>query len=139
MRRDDMVGTEFDWVAADQADRIGIFTTAGYGSIPGGILEQRDHHARIIESIEDLAEIPGWADLLTYTGSVPVFVYDWTLHAGPYRRSQSSRGAGSLKLHDLPVQLHPFIVRLDLSFDTAETFDVPEIKNKGEQDVPPNA
>lgn len=82
MRRDDMVGTEFDWVAADQADRIGIFSTAGYGPIPGGILEQRDHHATIIEGIEDLAEIPGWADLLTYTRPVPVFVYVWTLHAG---------------------------------------------------------
>jgi len=123
MRRDDMVGTEFDWVAADQSGSVAMFSTAGFGPIPDGVLEQRDHHSSIIENVENLAEILSSADLLTNTGPVPVFVYDWTVNSGPYRRTQSPRSAYPVRVDDLPKQLRPFVVLLDLSFGAAETID----------------
>ena len=132
-----MIGMEFDWVAADRNGSVALFSTAGYGPIPDGVLDQRDHHSTMIARIEDLAEIPGSTDLLTYNGPVPVYVYDWTVHSGPYCRAQTPRGGNPVTVGDLPEQLLPFVILLDLSFDATETVEACAFGTQGEQDEDP--
>ena len=133
MRKDDMVGTEFDWVAADLMDRLGLFSTSGYGPIPNSVLDHRDDHVAMAETIADLSMIPDWANLLTYTGNLPVFVYDWTLHSGPYQRVQSPRGGKPLTVGNMPEQFRGFIIRLGILFDSASWVEGRLIEAQGEQ------
>jgi hypothetical protein len=136
MRRDDMVGTEFDWVAADSMGRIGLFSTSGYGPIPNAVLDQRDQHIAMVETIEDLSMIPDWADLLTYAGNIPVFVYNWTQHSGPYQLAQSPLGGNPLTIGDLPEQFRGLVFHLPISFDSTSTVDGNSIETQeGEQAV----
>ena len=117
MRVDSMVGTEFDWMAVDGDGRLGLFSTAGLGPVPEAALEHQSEHAAIVNLVAKLGGLPAWADLLSFCGNVPVFVYDWEHWSGPYRRAQIPAKGGSLKLSDLPEDLRTFVVRLDLSFE----------------------
>lgn len=116
-----MVGMEFDWVAADRLGRLALMATSGRGPLPDGVIHRVDEHRAMAEAILALGGNPAWADLLTLTGPVPVYVYDWDASAGAYRRMQSPRVERPLEVGDLPGHLQPCIIRLSVSFDAAES------------------
>jgi len=127
-----MVGTEFDWVAVDRLGQLGIFSTAGYGSIPPGSSDCSEDHAALLEWFIDYAALPKWADLLTYEGDLPAFVYDWEPNTGPYRRAQSPRATRPTTLGDIPGRFRELVHRLDVSFDLSEAIEAATIENQGE-------
>ncbi len=134
MTREDIVGTEFDWVAADSADQIGIFATSGFGPIPEFLEGQLESYsAKFVKALDDVIRIPDWADFLTYKGEIPIFVYDWAPTSGPYRRVRIPRGADPLRIEDFPEEIQRRIIRLELSFDTVNEISAVEIDRFGEQ------
>ncbi|MFI1996688.1 hypothetical protein [Actinoplanes sp. NPDC020271] len=48
---DDILGTEYDWLAADGDGHVALFSTAGGGYAPEAFLEDTDAHAAAIEVI----------------------------------------------------------------------------------------
>jgi len=96
MRRDEVSGLEYDFLACDVVGFVGFFSTAGAGYPPRGLLEHADLHQRAVEAIMELAAITDgrcsarvakglrndW-DLMTRRG---VFAYDSHPNGGPYVR-----------------------------------------------------
>ena len=134
-----MVGTEFDWIGADSSGILGIFSTAGSGPVPPTALERCDDHSKIIQYIRETAGVPTWADLLTYVGEAPIYVYDWEPNLGPYLRTRVPQGAPALTIDSLPVAFTEVVERLNLDFSSSEPVLAESIIQYGEQDVTPNA
>ncbi len=128
MRTDDLLGTEFDWVAVDQTGMIGIFSTAGYGLVPRTALCCADVHGALVDWIGGRAALPAFADLMTFAGNVPVYCFDWVPHSGPYRRVQQPRGLPPIRHDELPEGLREAVVELDLSFGSLEVVAGSEIE-----------
>lgn len=121
MRTDPLVGTEFDWVAVDQSGNIGIFSTAGYGAVPRCAIRWRDDYENLIDWIGRRAGLPPFADLMTFTGDIPIYGFDWIPHSGPYRRVQLPRGMPPVRLDELPEELRGAVIELNLSFERLES------------------
>lgn len=126
MRTDDLVGTEFDWVAVDQTGAIGIFLTAGYGPVPIDALSRLEDHEDLIDWIGHHAALP------SFVGDVPIFGFNWVLHSGPYRRIQQPRGFPPMRLEALPEELRGAVVELDLNFERLEFIAGSAIEQPGE-------
>jgi hypothetical protein len=79
----DIEGIEFDWFATDRAGNIALFATAGAGFVPKAVVSARAKHEAISESFET----PNWGSEKVWDdyASLGIFVFDWTLHDGPYR------------------------------------------------------
>ena len=130
MRTDDLFGTEFDWVAVDRHGKIGIFSTAGSGPVPQIAIQYTGSHKAMIEWIRNRSALPIYADYLTFSGDLPIYVFDWGPHHRYYSRIRSARGDSPLRRSDLPQELHGALVEFDFDFDVVEN---PEIGIEGEQ------
>ena len=115
MRTDDLVGTEYDWVAVDPSGNIGVFSTAGYGPVPKAALCRTTDHESLIGWIGERAELPEFADIITFVGDVPIYGFDWEPHSGPYRRIQQPRGFLPMRLEALPEELRGAVVEIEAS------------------------
>lgn len=80
----DLAGAEFDWFAPDCDDAVALFATAGAGFIPDAVVFAHSDHEALSLSIQ----CPGWGTSAVwdaYSG-IGLYVFDWKLHSGPYRR-----------------------------------------------------
>lgn len=88
-KRSDFIGTELDWFARDSEGFVALMSSAGYGPIPDCVFEQFDQQRQIEEFLAGLAGQRRMAEWDQMVHSLPiscVFVYDWKLWDGPYRR-----------------------------------------------------
>lgn len=83
--KEQIEGREFDWFAIDCKGYIGLFATAGMGSIPEVVIENYMQHDDIAQSIDS----PNWGSdkvWLDYA-TLGFYVYDWDLLHGPYKKA----------------------------------------------------
>ncbi|MCP5244423.1 MAG: hypothetical protein H6937_00020, partial [Burkholderiales bacterium] len=55
---EELEGREFDWFAIDSEGNIGLFSTAGEGTIPDSVVEAYSEHDHISEQLES----PNWGN-----------------------------------------------------------------------------
>lgn len=81
---EELEGREFDWFAIDSEGNIGLFSTAGEGSIPNLVIEAYSEH----DDISELLESPNWGSSEVWSdyAKLGFYVFDWNLHGGPYKR-----------------------------------------------------
>lgn len=84
--KEELEGREFDWFAIDNEGNIGLFSTAGEGTIPGPVMEAYSEHDDISEQLES----PNWGSSEVWSdyAVLGLYVYDWNLHGGPYKRER---------------------------------------------------
>lgn len=77
-------GREFDWFATDCAGNVAILATTGSGPVPASVISSCVEHGAISDSIDSShwGSEAVWDDF----AKLGLFVYDWELHGGPYRR-----------------------------------------------------
>ncbi|WP_226645348.1 hypothetical protein [Microbulbifer variabilis] len=80
---EELEGREFDWFAIDSEGNIGLFSTAGEGTIPGSVIGAYSEHDNISEQLES----PNWGTSEVWS-DFGLYVYDWNLHGGPYKRER---------------------------------------------------
>ncbi len=83
---EELEGREFDWFAIDSEGNIGLFSTAGEGTIPGEVMEAYSGHDDMSEQLES----PNWGSSEVWSdyAALGLYVYDWNLHGGPYKRER---------------------------------------------------
>ncbi|MEZ8131782.1 hypothetical protein [Enterovibrio norvegicus] len=81
---EELEGREFDWFAIDSDGSIGLFSTAGEGTIPDQVMEAYSEHDKISEQID----APNWGNSEVWSdyAALGFYVFDWNLHGGPYER-----------------------------------------------------
>lgn len=79
-------GREFDWFAIDSEGNIGLFSTAGEGKVPDEVIEAYTEH----DKISELLDSPNWGSSEVWSdyAALGFYVYDWSLHGGPYKRER---------------------------------------------------
>jgi hypothetical protein len=84
---EELEGREFDWFAIDCEGNIGLFSTAGEGTIPSAVMEAYSEHDKISEQLES----PGWGSSEVWSdyAALGLYVYDWSLHGGPYKKERA--------------------------------------------------
>ncbi|MFS1525476.1 hypothetical protein ACL7TT_15410 [Microbulbifer sp. 2304DJ12-6] len=84
---EELEGREFDWFAIDSEGNIGLFSTAGEGTIPDPVMEAYSEHDNISEQLES----PNWGSSEVWSdyAALGLFVYDWDLPGGPYKRERT--------------------------------------------------
>ncbi len=89
----DLVGLEFDWFAMDEQGELALFATAGEGPIPPSALRSQRAHSAVADSLAAprFGTVEVWDDF----AAVGLFVYDWALPGGPYRRMAVPRAQPS--------------------------------------------
>lgn len=82
----ELEGREFDWFAIDSEGNIGLFSTAGEGAVPVAVIEAFSEHDNISEQLES----PNWGSSEVWSdyAALGLYVYDWNLHGGPYKRAR---------------------------------------------------
>ncbi|MGP0170955.1 hypothetical protein ACSVIJ_03655 [Pseudomonas sp. NCHU5208] len=75
---------EFDWFAMDSEGCFGLFSTAGEGTIPSSVMRAYAEHDTVSEQLES----PNWGSSEVWSdyAALGFYVYDWSLHGGPYVR-----------------------------------------------------
>ncbi|USD19840.1 hypothetical protein MJO52_12185 [Microbulbifer variabilis] len=93
---EELEGREFDWFAIDSEGNIGLFSTAGEGKIPGPVMEAYSEHDNISEQLES----PNWGSSEVWSdyAVLGLYVYDWDLPGGPYKRVRAPSKAMSDEL-----------------------------------------
>ncbi len=83
---EELEGREFDWFAIDSEGNIGLFSTAGEGSIPSLVVESYAEH----DNISELLDSPSWGNSEVWSdyAALGFYVFDWNLHGGPYKRER---------------------------------------------------
>ena len=91
---DDPLGFEFDWLARDADDHVGLFSTAGGGYAPPEFLRDTDAHDAGIEAILALRASttvrfapqlrPGLTNTWRLVAERGLFAFDSDSHGGPY-------------------------------------------------------
>lgn len=84
---EELEGREFDWFAIDSEGNIGLFSTAGEGVIPSEVMEAYSEHDKISEQLES----PNWGSSEVWSdySALGLYVYDWSLHGGPYKKERA--------------------------------------------------
>jgi hypothetical protein len=84
---EELEGREFDWFAIDSEGNIGLFSTAGEEVIPASVMEEYSEHDNISEQLES----PNWGSSEVWSdyAALGLYVYDWNLHGGPYKRQRT--------------------------------------------------
>lgn len=49
---DSFYGFEFNWFAIDSSGVISLFSTAGYGEIPGSVMQHEQAHRALSEQLD---------------------------------------------------------------------------------------
>lgn len=94
-RADDILGLEYDWLAADGADHVALFSTAGGSYAPPAFLDDVEAHELAIAALLALppstttrlaADMPDDAvGTWRRVAERGVFAFDGDVHGGPYR------------------------------------------------------
>ncbi|WP_413665364.1 hypothetical protein ACG1BZ_09295 [Microbulbifer sp. CNSA002] len=81
---EELEGREFDWFAIDSEGCIGLFSTAGEGTIPSPVMNAYSEHDNISEQLES----PNWGSPEVWSDYVALglYVYDWSIPVGPYKQ-----------------------------------------------------
>jgi len=87
---EELEGREFDWFAIDNEGNIGLFSTAGEGSMPSVVIECFAEH----DNISELFESPNWGSSEVWSdyAKLGFYVFDWKLHGGPYKKVHEPTG-----------------------------------------------
>lgn len=91
----DIAGLEYDWLACDADGHVALFSTAGAGAVPAGLLRSTNAHDAAIDA---LLVVParttarfapvlpaGCVDTWRSAGERGVFAFDCDPNGGPYR------------------------------------------------------
>lgn len=126
-------GTEFDWLAVDEAGEVAVFSSAGYGPVPlavmaiAGMLNDEYEKLRCLPVVSPCAEHPegpgNYADWIRFAEG-GLYGFDWRLWDGPYVRLTAP--GEPLRFDDLPRELAELasVVRLPLKFAGAASVDL---------------
>ncbi|MCH2093320.1 hypothetical protein IAE60_00345 [Pseudoxanthomonas mexicana] len=89
----EIVGFEFDWLAIDKEGRLALFSTAGSGMAPKSAIDARES----LDAVLSLIETPNWGTVHVWDdyASVGLYVYDWDLSSGVYRRLRVPAGSAN--------------------------------------------
>lgn len=122
----DIEGIEFDWFATDREGNIALFATAGAGFLPKAVVSARAEHEAISESFET----PHWDSENVWDdyASLGIFVFDWTLHDGPYRLVRAPTSSISAQLNATIKGLNS-LQNLDVYFQNCECISEGQMAN----------
>lgn len=118
--QEELEGREFDWYATDAEGNIAIFCTAGEGTIPKSVILCFEEHDGISDSIES----PNWgcSDVWTDYSALGLYVFDWDLHGGPYKRKRLPSSEISAELKE-SIMMVAKTVKFDFCFSQVEEID----------------
>jgi hypothetical protein len=130
-------GVEWDWLAVDERDRVALFSTAGYATVPSAVLERSAEMDVAVDAIfsepsrdgRSVDETGHWNLPWHKMASWGLYVYDWSHWEGPYARAAVP--SNPVRVEELPQEartaaLH---VRFPTSFATTHGFAAPRAKN----------
>ena len=102
-------GREFDWFALDSEGNLALFATAGEGFIPVEVVGCIAMHDAISESLP--APHTGTLQVWNDYAAKGLFVFDWDLPGGPYRRQVVPTGPMTRDLRAKIMAIHnvPFL------------------------------
>jgi hypothetical protein len=117
---DELEGREFDWYAIDASGNIAIFCTAGEGCIPDDVISCFEKHDEISDSIES----PNWgsSDVWSDYSALGLYVFDWDLHGGPYKRKRLPSAEISIELKERIMKVVK-TVKVGMCFSQVEDID----------------
>lgn len=109
----EIVGVEFDWLAIDREGRLALFATAGSGMAPRSAMDASES----LDAALSLIKTPNWGSLQVWDdyASVGLYVYDWDVSMGVYRRLRTPAGATDPMLL-ASVEAMGDIARIDCDF-----------------------
>jgi hypothetical protein len=111
---EELEGREFDWYAIDSEGNIGLFSTAGEGTIPGTVMDAYSEH----DDISDQLESPNWGNSEVWSdyAKLGLYVYDWDLPGGPYKRER-------VPFNAMSNELKTKILNMDSLFNLSVRFE----------------
>jgi hypothetical protein len=130
-------GLEFDWLAVDRKGHVALMLSSGYGPVPLTVL---DRFAEVEDAVELLtgqlsviAPMPKH-DTRLYLTSEPyeavergLYVYDWAIYHGPYRRQLVPSVAVTLGELPPPLLTVARFAPLEVTFADAEEVELPYV------------
>ena len=123
-RAKEVHGGEFDWFAVDASGNLALFSTAGEGVVPDSVLRSLEDY----ESMSRSFEAPRWGtgEIWKDYAELGLFVFDWTLPSGSYRKliSPTAPASSVLKAKLLGLAGLP---RFGFSFRDVELLEGAEI------------
>lgn len=134
--REELSGTEWDFLAVDQDGSLAILSTAGYGPIPSvvlnaasvvnaatGMLPELRMIGQSIDSRVDRAgDYSDWYEL----SRRGLYAYDWRVHRGPYERVSTPTVALSLNGTPPGIAQAAELLRLPFRFADTASFGLDE-------------
>lgn len=114
----ELLGSEWDWLACDAEGAVALFCTAGGGYTPPAFLENTDAHDAAIDALFALP-VTTEATFVDAEEGYPqvrngalrgVYMYDADMFRGPYRRIATPNKPA--KLRDLPREIRDVAIRL---------------------------
>jgi hypothetical protein len=132
MQRNDLTGVECDWLASDRDGHVAVIASVGYGPIPQPVMDSagagKDFDiAAFAEGLVPRSALtldnPYAGNCSEYValGERGVFVYDWSVHRGPYKRSVAPERP--IHLSDVPSSFRQSVIVVNgVCFVDAESF-----------------
>ena len=111
-------GLEFDWFAMDVERNIGLFSTAGFGQVPGNVQLHFQDHDRAASHIDWRA-----ADVWKECARYGLFVFDWQHWKGPYLKMAAPEKEMEPALKQQILQI-PGLPVFKGTFDAVESIPV---------------
>jgi|GEM_PF-2708882 len=128
----DFTRAEFDWIALDREDYVGLVSSAGAGPVPQASL---DDAANLQELYEELLELPVLGEAVRQPGSEHniddwlqlarrgIYGFDWCRESGSYRLIAAPSCAVKAEVLLAPKHLRlAGKVVLDITFSSAPDF-----------------
>ncbi len=123
--RQELEGGDFDWFASDRSGNIAKFSTAGDGYVPQAVLAEHETHQTIANEIP----APHWGSDKVWDdyASMGLFVYDWGVDHGPYRRVRRPCGEMTAEFRAKLAKITS-LPRLDLDFQNCRSISEGELE-----------
>jgi len=104
--KNEIQGGEFDWFAIDLDGNIALFSTAGEGNVPNNVIKNYKDYDSISHSLEqpNWGSSGIWSDFANYG----FYVFDWSLHGGPYIKVCEPKQRMSKELKDKILSINNF-------------------------------
>ena len=102
-RLDRFSGIEFDWFAVDAEGDVALFATAGSGFIPASVLANAKRHHDVSDGVENPKR--GTPEVWDAYARLGLYVFDWEVNMGPYRRVRSPIAPMPAEFRNRIVQL----------------------------------